>query len=370
MTTPVLADVGRPRASFGARGPLSASLLEIFAAPPAGGAPHFPALAEDVLADVADPLRDDDVQLTLFLLYAGHYGSLSFIDPAWEWSTDLISARAALERRFEDTLRRDIPVPHLPPADAEAVAAALFAMAAPVPGPSLSRHVAKKATADQLTEFLIHRSVYTLREADPHSWAIPRLSGAAKAALVEIQSDEYGAGDLPRMHAEIFARTLRGAGLDDDYGRYIDSVPALTLASMNLMSMFGLNRRLLGAVVGHLAAFEMTSSLPNRLYADGFRRLGFGPDVTQYFDEHVEADAVHEQIAGRDLAGGLAEDRPELLRDIFFGAAACLAVDGWVADSILAAWQRGASSLRAPAGMNGEAPPDGIAHTSRGSNRP
>ena len=63
------------------------------------------------------------------------------------------------------------------------------------------------------------------------------------------------------------------------------------------MTLFGLHRRLRGAIAGHLAAFEMTSSLPNRTYGDGFRRLGFGGDVTGYFDEHVEADAVHEQIA-------------------------------------------------------------------------
>jgi hypothetical protein len=70
--------------------------------------------------------------------------------------------------------------------------------------------------------------------------------------------------------------------------------------------------------------------------------------VTDYFDEHVEADAVHEQIAGRDLAGALAEDQPELLPDIMFGAAACLTVDGMVAAHMLESWQRGESSLRSP----------------------
>lgn len=139
---------------------------------------------------------------------------------------------------------------------------------------------------------------------------------------------------------------MRGADLDDTYGAYVDDVPAITLASHNMMSMFGLNRRLVGAIVGHLAAFEMTSSIPNKLYADGLRRLGYGEDVTDYFDEHVEADAVHEQIAARDLAGGLAEDRPDLLPDIMFGAAACLAVDGWVGEHILQAWSRDESSLR------------------------
>lgn len=219
-------------------------------------------------------------------------------------------------------------------------------MAAEESGPSLSRYLAKHATVDEAREFLIHRSIYTLREADPHSWAIPRLSGGPKCALVEIQSDEYGGGNADRVHATILAKTMRGAGLNDSYGAYITHVPAITLASQNMMSMFGLNRRLLGAIVGHLAAFEMTSSIPNRWYGEGFRRLGFGEDVTDYFDEHVEADAVHEQIASRDLAGGLAEQHPELLPDIMFGAAACLTVDGLTGVHMLDNWRAGNSSLR------------------------
>jgi len=55
---------------------------------------------------------------------------------------------------------------------------------------------------------------------------------------------------------------------------------------------------------------------------------------------------VHEQIAAHDLAGALAEDQPRLLGDILFGAAACLAVDGWAGDHILQAWTDGHSSLR------------------------
>ena len=237
-------------------------------------------------------------------------------------------------------------MPELPPPTGDAVARALFQLTSDDTGPSLSRYLAKRATAEQVREFFVQRSIYTLREADPHSWAIPRLSGRAKAALVEIQADEYGGGRPDRMHAAIFAKAMRAVGLDDTYGAYVDDVPAVTLASHNLMSMLGLNRRLLGAIVGHLAAFEMTSSIPNRFYATGLRRLGHGEDVTDYFDEHVEADAVHEQIAGRDLAGALAEDRPELLPDIMFGAAACLAADAWVGEHMLTAWEQGRSSLR------------------------
>src|SRR3546814_20829459 len=95
----------------------------------------------------------------------------------------------------------------------------------------------------------------------------------------------------------------------------------MTLASHNVMSMFGVNRRLLGATVGHLAAFEMTSSIPNKMYAPGLRRLGYGQNVTDYFAAHVQADPVPAQHAGRAMAGSPAEARPALLPAIGFAAA-------------------------------------------------
>jgi len=342
--------VAGPAAACTPRGRLSEAVQATLGGADASG--DLDSLVRAAVAEAADagPLcRDDDVQLALFLLYASSYGSLEEQLPALEWDPELISARRILERAFEWELRDLVPMPGQPGATAGDVARALFALTAEEAGPSLARYLAKRATEEQAREFLILRSIYTLREADPHSWAIPRLRGRAKAALVEIQADEYGGGRPDRVHAEIFAKSMRGAGLDDRYGAYLDAAPALTLASQNMMSMFGLNRRLIGAIVGHLAAFEMTSSIPNRLYGDGFRRLGFGGDVTDYFDEHVEADAVHEQIAGRDLAGALAEDRPELLPDIMFGAAACLTVDGWVGEHMLACWERGESALRGDA---------------------
>src|SRR5690606_35321776 len=155
-----------------------------------------------------------------------------------------------------------------PEPTARAVASALLDLIAADTGPSVARHVARRASLEQAREYLVLRSISTLREADTHSWAIPRLTGAPKAALVEIQSDEYGGGNLPHMHSTLFATTMRGAGLDDTYPAYLDHVPDVALASHNTMSLFGLHVRLLGAVVGHLAAFEMTSSIPNRYLRD------------------------------------------------------------------------------------------------------
>lgn len=339
-----------------ARGPISAGLFRLLA-----GTPGDDAAAHDALSNLAEarlPLVDDiiddgDVQLTLFCLYELHYGGLDGVTDRWEWNPGLIALRQLLEEPFERALRDAALLstgPGLPVSaaglDSDAVAEILFGIAAQEGGPGMSRHVAKKATLDQLREFLIHKSIYQLKEADPHTWAIPRLTGRAKAALVEIQADEYGGGRPDRMHSALFAKTMRGLGLDDRYGAYVDAVPAISLASVNVMSLFGLNRRLRGAVAGHLAIYEMTSSRPNQLYGNGFRRLGFDAGVTAYFDEHVEADAVHEQIAGRDLAGGLVESEPELFPDVLFGATAVMAIDARVTLHIMGAWDRGDSSLQ------------------------
>jgi hypothetical protein len=114
------------------------------------------------------------------------------------------------------------------------------------------------------------------------------------------------------------------------------------------MSLCGLHRRLRGAIVGHLALFEMTSSLPNRRYGNALRRLGLGPPATAFFDEHVEADAVHESIAAVDLAGGLARAEPALAADVLWGAAALAEVERRWARRLLAAWEDGGTALLAP----------------------
>lgn len=333
------------------RGPVSTALLDLLRSPDGPAAEELAGLVEASrrsMSETADILRDDDLQLALFCLYELHYSGLDGVSDRLEWHPGLVGLRLELEEAFEAALRAGVPVPDLPEPTSEAVAGELFRMAADDDGPSVSRYVASKATLEQLQEFLVLRSVYQLKEADPHSWVIPRLPvGRAKAALIEIQADEYGGGRPERMHSHLFAVTMRGLDLETDYGWYLDFVPALTLASSNAMSMFGLNRRLRGAIAGHLAAFEMTSSIPNSFYARGFRRLGFGDDVTYYFDEHVEADAVHEQIAARDLAGGLVESEPGLLPDVIFGAATVLTLDALMGGDQLAAWQDGRSALRA-----------------------
>jgi hypothetical protein len=292
-----------------------------------------------------EPTHDDDLQLALWTCYELHYRGFDDVDDDWDSHPGLLELRLSLERRWLVELRRLAPAGPVAPAD---LPAALRDLTTADPGPSLAGFLQRRATLAQFREFVVHRSVYHLKEADPHSWALPRLGGVAKAALVEIQADEYGGGRVERMHAELFRRTLRSLRLADTYGWYVDRVPAVTLAVSNLMSLFGLHRRWTPALLGHLAAFEMTSSLPNRRYGNGLRRLGGDADATRFYDEHVEADAVHEQIAAHDLCGGYVADHPHSTADVLFGAACGLAVDREFARYLLDRWQHGTSSLLSP----------------------
>jgi Iron-containing redox enzyme len=292
---------------------------------------------------VEDPLGDDDLQLALYVCYELHYVRVYGVDEKWEWSPLLLGFRAALERQMELAVR-DLVLACETEGTME-VGDALQQLVAEDTGPPLSRYMETQGTVEQMLEHVVHRSAYQLKEADPHSWAIPRLTGAPKAALLEIQADEYGGGQASRMHSVLFERTMIALDLDASYGAYVGRLPGVTLATVNLMSLFGLHRRLRGALVGHLAAFEMTSSIPNRRYANALRRLGFGADVTDFYDEHVEADAVHESIAAWDLADTLAKAEPDLAADIVFGARALLALEARWAQHLLTAWHQDESSL-------------------------
>jgi hypothetical protein len=293
-----------------------------------------------------DPLSGDEFQLALYVLYELHYRSFAGVDEAWEWDPGLLALRRDLEHRFELALNG------LVDAEADAtdgdMAAALRRVIDEGDGPSLSGYLADLGTRRQLEEFAVHRSAYQLKEADPHTWAIPRLAGAPKAAMVEIQADEYGNGVEERMHASLFAETMAALGLDSTYGAHLDRLPGPTLATVNLVSLFGLHRRRRGALVGHLAVFEMTSVEPMGRYSRALARHGLGERARRFYDVHVEADVRHSVIAAGRMAGGLAVAEPSLVPDILFGARALMAVEARFTAHLLGSWAGGRSSLLDP----------------------
>ncbi|MET9449650.1 iron-containing redox enzyme family protein [Streptomyces cinerochromogenes] len=315
------------------RGPLSAAVAAYLRG--TGPLPR-PADAED-----ADPYGDD-LQLALYLCYELHYRGFAGVPPDTEWDPELLRVRAALERRFRSALRADTPVHD---SLDEALAALLVE---PAEGTGVTHFLCAEGELWQLREYAALRSLYHLKEADPHAWVLPRLWGRAKAAMAAVEYDEFGGGRAERVHARLFADLMTDLGLDTAYGRHLDAAPAEMLAVVNLMSLFGLHRELRGALVGHFAEVEITSSPGSRRLAEAMRRTGAGPAAEFFYDEHVEADAVHEQVVRHEVIGGLLAEEPELAPDITFGIDATEYLEERLARRLLARWRTGRSALRTP----------------------
>jgi hypothetical protein len=303
---------------------------------------HSPPAEQLSLLDVdqADPYGED-LTLALYVCYELHYRGFNGVDPMWEWEPGLLTLRAAMEGAFLAALRAEAGG-----GDVTTVLDTL--LVEQVPGNGVSHHLRERAPWWQMHEYIVHRSVYHLKEADPHAWVIPRLHGQAKASLVAVEFDEFGGGRGERMHAQLYADLMAAVGLSADYLHYLDEVPAPAIALVNLMSMFGLHRRLRGALVGHFAAAEIGSAPSSQRITQGLERLGAGPACTLFFTEHIEADAVHEQVLRRDVIGDLLEREPHLADDVVFGIAATELLEGRLADHLLNAWRTGTTSLRRP----------------------
>ncbi|GGR89337.1 hypothetical protein GCM10010252_30290 [Streptomyces aureoverticillatus] len=332
-----------------ARGPLSHAVVSALR----GGPETLPSGESRAEVRAADPWGDD-LHLALYVLYELHYRGFDAVADDREWDPELLALRGELEAVFLDALRAGTP-------DGRAAARALDELLVePVDHTgSVSHHLAVEGELWQVREYAALRSLYHLKEADPHLWVVPRLRGRAKAAMVAVEYDEFGAGRPERIHARLFADLMSDLGLDNTYGHYLDRAPAPALAAVNLMSLFGLHRALRGALVGHFAAVEITSPPGSRRLAAAMRRLGAGAAAEHFYAEHVEADAVHEQVVRHQLVTGLLTDEPHLDADVAFGADATGLVEERLARHLLAAWNGERSALLPRV--------DGLTHGSTGS---
>lgn len=339
MTLPsTLVEPALPRAV----GPVSATILDTLAR----RRPALHVRPIDVPVSEADPYGLD-LQLALYVCYELHYRGFHSVNPRWEWNPALLHVRGRLEEAFVGAVRRDVG--EIPP-DASAAAEMDAISREPADGDGPSYYLRDHGTWEQMQEYFAHRSVYHLKEGDPHAWAIPRLTGQAKAAFVAVEFDEYGGGRGDRVHQHLYAKLMDAAGLDASYLGYLDEVPADALASVNLMSLFGLHRELRGAAIGHFASTEITSSPGSRRLVDALRRMDAPEPCVEFYAEHVVADAVHEQVVRTDVVGDLVAREPHLEADVVFGIRARDVVEDRLADHLMACWKAGRSSLRRPLG--------------------
>lgn len=313
------------------RGPLSAAVFAQLRGAPRP-LPHVGRL----------PLpRSDDFQITLWVLQELGFRPIEGVAAAWECERSIVELRRELEAAQEAELRDECFAP-----DLDDVGRFIEGLASSDEGPSLSHWMEQHGALDNMREFVAHRAPYQLKEADPHSFAIPRLAaGRAKSALLKIQMDEYGNTEAGESHQELYAETMDAL----DTALDLDEIPAVTLRTNTVLNAFAAQRRLLGALIGHLAVFEVTSVEPMARYAATLRRLLPGEEGTRaarFYDVHVAADGFHGRIAIEDMVDGFVAQYPDEAADLVFGALAVSLVEAEFARHLIACWEAGGSSLQ------------------------
>src|ERR1700749_41252 len=154
-----------------ARGRLSAWLAATLAGAGPGGQRHGPVPPAAGLVLNGPAWHDDDLQLALWCCYELHYRGFDDVDERWEWNPAVIGFRGTLEQRWLASLRGPGGHEAVP---AAVVAGTLTGLTGRTGGPDLSGYLAREANRGQFREDVAHRSVYQLKEADPHSFGIPR----------------------------------------------------------------------------------------------------------------------------------------------------------------------------------------------------
>jgi hypothetical protein len=282
------------------------------------------------------PASDSDLQLALDVCYELHFLSFRGVDPRWEWDSELLELRSAMEAAFLGEIGIELgPAPDVNP---DRMAAELRSLRPHPETLELTSWIEQRADLDQLREALIHRSPEALRTPDPYLLSIPRLRRTEWEALDAIETSE-------RPRQELFACALHSFGLDARRGAYRDLLPGETLATLNLLSMFSLRRQARGALAGRLAMRHALVPAEDLAFSRAMRRLGINGDGAAYFEASTAPAAQGAEAATLRLAAALAREEPSLAPDIIFGARAHLLAEKNFAEWLTGKWGAGQSSL-------------------------
>ena len=171
-----------------------------------------------------DPLIDDDLHLALYICFELGYRGFADVDPRWEGEIPLLQLRALLESSFLDAV--DAALPSEPDVDPHQIGDRLFELERDDDGPPLARFLESQASIEQFREFVVHRSAYQLKEADPHSLGDPPARAVRRRRRCSrSRSTSTAAGAASGCIPRLFAKTMRGLGLDPRHGAYLDRLP-------------------------------------------------------------------------------------------------------------------------------------------------
>jgi hypothetical protein len=170
------------------------------------------------------------------------------------------------------------------------------------------RFLREDASLDALKSVVAQRSLFFLREPDPWIYAVPTLTGVAKAGLIDLLLDEYGWGKLDRMHSTIYANLMEALDLETELDHYETTTSWQFLATLNHQWMYALDPMLGRRLIGTIYLTEADSPQAMTNYLAAWERLGIDdPRVLEFYELHVAADENHRDVALSEVAVPVAE---------------------------------------------------------------
>jgi hypothetical protein len=166
---------------------------------------------------------------------------------------------------------------------------------APADLPPDAYFLAEQANRAQFACMVEHFALDGLTEAQSFLPMLPRLPYAAQMPLMRIFIDEFGCGNLQRMHSHLYCHLLAELGADTALEPYVARGLDPVFAFVNIFHWMTKRTPRVEYFLGALAWFESVVPTYFAPWLRACERLGIANHA--YFSEHIHIDPYHAQSA-------------------------------------------------------------------------
>ncbi|CAJ5350233.1 putative ABC-type spermidine/putrescine transport protein [Burkholderia pseudomallei] len=241
-----------------------------------------------------DEIALADVHRVLFALYDLHVADPAMPAVVNQFDPLLTGLRVTIERQWlAAEYQRIGTAPVFESSDALITALRRAVQGHPASHHPLFDRLAMHATCAQLEGFFRSDTALNVRFFD---LIVMAMIGSPLETRQELASnfwDEAGRGESQQSHVQLFRHLLADVGIAPSGDDFASQLTWQGLRGYNLFMLCALNRQHYFKLLGVMAATELLDPPQYRKLVAGCRRLGLGPSITRYYDEHITVDDVH-----------------------------------------------------------------------------
>ncbi|TPB79361.1 spermidine/putrescine ABC transporter [Burkholderia pseudomallei] len=276
-----------------------------------------------------------DVHRVLFALYDLHVADPAMPAVVNQFDPLLTALRVTIERQWLAAEHQRIGAAPV----FESPDALISALRRAVPAHPASHHplfdrLAMHATRAQLEGFFRSDTALNVRFFDLIVMAMIGSPPETRQELASNFWDEAGRGEPRDSHVQLFRRLLADLGIAPSGDDFASQLTWQGLRGYNLFMLCALNRQHYFKLLGVRAATELLDPPQYRKLIAGCRRLGLGPSITRYYDEHITVDDGHGEGWLENVIRPLTKREPRAMSAVWVGCMLRLASCGDYYDAL------------------------------------